>query len=218
MKTEEILILIFSYLLGSLPFGLLFSLPFGKNPLKVGWKKTSASNVFKNVGKIPGILTGIFDLLKGYFPPKLAQILGFDPKIQVLCAFLAIVGHNWSIFLRFAGGRGIGTLVGALFYFSFWLSFFAFFPTVFFALFFDSSLATLFFIFYLIFLSKATQSFETTGFLLLLSLFPIFLKRLSPLKEALSQKNLILPRILFDDDKFHEMRILKFLRKKANEK
>lgn len=211
----EILILGISYLLGSIPFGFLFSKLYHQNPLQVGWKKTSASNVYKNVGKIPGILTGICDVLKGFLAPKLAQILNFSPQIQVLCAFLAVLGHNWSIFLKFAGGRGIGTLGGALLFFSPYETLLAFVPTLFLALVFDSSLATIFFLFYSIYLSSIFNTFETAGLFVALCLFPVFIKRLSPLKEIFSQKRLILPRLLFDDNQFHRLRIFKILKKVA---
>jgi glycerol-3-phosphate acyltransferase PlsY len=85
-----------------------------KNILEIGWRKTSGSNVFKNVGALPGALTGICDILKGSWQFIWQKSFGFSLEIQSLCAFFAVLGHNWSIFLKFAGGRGIGTFMGCL--------------------------------------------------------------------------------------------------------
>ncbi len=106
---------IFSYLLGSLPFGYLIGRLSGKNVLTIGWRKTSGSNVFKNVGKWQGALTGILDVFKGYFAVRIAKELGLSNEIQIFSGVAAVAGHNWSIFLKFSGGRGIGTFIGAFF-------------------------------------------------------------------------------------------------------
>ncbi|GAH22265.1 unnamed protein product, partial [marine sediment metagenome] len=84
-----------------------------KDILKIGWKKTSGSNVFRNVGKWQGALTGIFDVGKGFLAVWLAQKLGLSPEIQIFSGVAAVTGHNWSCFLKFAGGRGVGTFIGA---------------------------------------------------------------------------------------------------------
>ena len=110
--------IIISYLLGSVPCGYLISAGLGKNVLQVGWKKTSGSNVFKNVGKLAGVATGLLDVAKGFLAVYLAQKLGLSVETQVLSGLAAIIGHNWSLFLGFAGGRGIGTLGGVLLAFS----------------------------------------------------------------------------------------------------
>ncbi len=102
-----------SYLLGSIPFGFLIAKICGKNILEIGWKKTSGSNVFRNVGKWQGILTGLLDVAKGAAAVFLAQLLGLVPEVQAVAGAAAVIGHNWSVFLRFSGGRGIGTFAGA---------------------------------------------------------------------------------------------------------
>src|SRR4030042_895212 len=101
MMTERSWILI-SYLLGSIPSGFLIAKAYGKNVLEIGWKKTSGSNVFKNVGKLAGVLTGLLDVLKGYLAVFIAHKLGFSPLTQVFSGLAAVVGHNWSIFIKFA--------------------------------------------------------------------------------------------------------------------
>ena len=114
MLETAILWIVASYLLGSIPFGFIFGKISGKNVLEVGWKKTSGSNVFKNVGKWQGIATGLLDLLKGWLAVFFAQKMGFALEVQALSGVAAVVGHNWSCFLKFSGGRGIGTFCGAL--------------------------------------------------------------------------------------------------------
>ena len=111
---NSILFLTIAYLLGSLPFGYLITrFSTGKNILEVGWRKTSGSNVFRNVGFWQGFLTGILDVGKGFLAVWLAQNFNLSPQVQSLCGVAAVTGHNWSCFLKFAGGRGIGTLIGA---------------------------------------------------------------------------------------------------------
>jgi len=60
-----------------------------------------------------GALTGILDLSRGYLAVYGAQRLGFSPEIQIFSGVAAVTGHNWSLFLKFTGGRGIGTFIGA---------------------------------------------------------------------------------------------------------
>jgi glycerol-3-phosphate acyltransferase PlsY len=208
---KEILILIFSYLLGSIPFGYIFTKIFAKkNILEIGWRKTSGSNVFKNVGILPGVLTGIFDLLKGVLSVFLTRELAFPLEIQALSGLLAVIGHNWSIFLKFAGGRGIATFVGSLLVLSPPILFFSLIPALFFAILLDTSVGTIFFLILSIFLSLNTKIL----FLTLPAFFFILFKRLSPVRE-ISFKNieLIKNRLIFDDDISHQMRIKKLTKK-----
>jgi hypothetical protein len=202
MITERIWILI-SYLLGSIPFGFLIAKAYGKNILEIGWRKTSGSNVFKNVGKLAGTLTAILDILKGYLAVFGAYQLGFSPAIQVFSGLAAVIGHNWSIFIKFAGGRGIGTLFGCLLAFSPKISGLAFIFFLFPAIIWNSSIGTLSFLTAAIFLSPVFNQFKTAGFFTAFSLIPVLIKRLSPIKEIFkSKEKLILfrNRILFDND------------------
>jgi glycerol-3-phosphate acyltransferase PlsY len=208
---KEILILILSYLLGSIPFGFIFTKIFSKkNILEIGWRKTSGSNVFKNVGALPGALTGICDILKGTLAVYLAKKFGFPLEIQSLCALFSVLGHNWSIFLKFAGGRGIGTLVGSLLVLAPQLLLYSLPISLSFALLFDSSIATILFLIFIIFLSLNT---ELSIFSILVFFFILF-KRLSPIGElSLKNKKLILSRLIFDDEEFHQMRIKKLIQR-----
>jgi glycerol-3-phosphate acyltransferase PlsY len=208
---KEIIVLFFSYLFGSIPFGFIFTKIFAKqNILEIGWRKTSGSNVFKNVGFLPGVLTGVCDLLKGSLSVFLAKKLSLPIEIQSLCGFLAVVGHNWSIFLKFAGGRGVGTFVGSLLILDPKIFLYSLFPTLFFVLLLDSSIATLFFLAMVIFLSLEKKILIFA----ILSFFAILFKRLSPIGElSLKKQKLIFSRLIFDDEIFHQMRIKKILSK-----
>ena len=191
----------FSYLLGSIPFGFIFTFLFArKNILEIGWRKTSGSNVFKNVGKIPGLLTGIFDLLKGFLAVYLAKKFGFPELIQVLSGVLAIVGHNWSIYLKFAGGRGIGTFIGAGLALESKILGLSFLPFAILAIIWNASIGTILFLITAISLSFYFHRFQTIGIFTLISLLPIFIKRLSPIGQ-LKGKEIFLNRLIFDNDK-----------------
>jgi len=205
---KEILILVNSYLLGSIPFGFIFTKIFTKkNILEIGWRKTSGSNVFRHAGFIPGALTGICDILKGTLAVYLAKKLSLSLEIQSLCALFAVIGHNWSIFLKFAGGRGIGTFIGTFLILAPKILLYSLVPLLFFALILDTSIATILFLLTAIFLSLSTKVLIFT----LPVFFFILLKRLSPISElSRNNKKLILSRLIFDDETFHQMRIKKF--------
>jgi glycerol-3-phosphate acyltransferase PlsY len=208
---KEISILILSYLLGSIPFGFIFTKIFAKkNILEIGWRKTSGSNVFRNVGILPGLLTGICDVFKGSLSVYLAKKLGFSLEIQSLCGLFAVLGHNWSCFLKFAGGRGVGTFLGSLLILSPKIILYSLGPTLFVVLTVDSSIATILFLIFSIILSFNTQVLIFT----LPTFFFILLKRLSPVVElSFKNKQLILSRLVFDDEKFHQMRVRKIIQR-----
>jgi glycerol-3-phosphate acyltransferase PlsY len=212
-------LMFFVYLLGSFPTGYLISrLSAGKNVLEVGWRKTSGSNVYRNVGKWQGVLTALLDFAKGYLAVWLAQNLGLPFQIQASAGALAVLGHNWSVFLKFAGGRGIGTFAGALLALSpvvFGLS------AIFFAVFaplLNMSLATLVSLFAVVFFSAYLNQFGAvgaSGLFALLCLPLILVKRLSPIKEIFPVKQngiLIRNRLLLDSDLWKEIRIKKYFR------
>jgi len=217
----EIFWIIISYFLGSIPFGYLITrFSTGKNVLEIGWRKTSGSNVFRNVGKWQGILTGILDLLKGYLAVFGAQKFGLPIEVQVVSGLAAVVGHNWSIFLKFAGGRGIGTMIGVFLALSPTILGLALIPFLLFAIIWNSSIGTLLFFPAAIFLSVFPSPFSDCGVAGIFALFvliPILIKRLSPIKEIFplkEKKILIRNRLLFDNDQsLFDFKILKIIRR-----
>ena len=115
--------LIVSYLIGSIPLTwLLVKIFKGKDLHEHGSGNVGASNVFATTKSLPlTIIGGLFDLVKGWFCMWLAAQIGLPIYLQVLAGIGAILGHNYSIFLKFSGGRGVLTTVGVLFYASPWV-------------------------------------------------------------------------------------------------
>jgi len=214
--------IIISYVMGSFPSGyILTKLSVKKNVLKIGWRKTSGSNVFKNIGIWQGILTGVLDVLKGYLAVYIAGYFGMPNQIQVLAGVAAVTGHNWSIFLNFAGGRGIGTLGGALLALSPQFFLWAVSILIVLALIWNAAIGTIVFLIFSIFLAKKLNQFDSIGMLVLISLIPIFVKRLSPINEIKTAQNkiaLIKNRLVFDDDKSSGFRIKKIINKLTKKK
>jgi glycerol-3-phosphate acyltransferase PlsY len=116
--------LVISYLIGSIPLTwLLVKIFKGKDLHEHGSGNVGASNVFATTKSLPlTIIGGLFDLTKGYLCMWIASLLGLPVYLQVLAGLGAILGHNYSIFLKFSGGRGVLTTVGVLFYFSPWVA------------------------------------------------------------------------------------------------
>jgi len=108
-----------SYLLGSIPFGLWIALSLkGVDVREVGSKNIGATNVWRVCGPAIGSAVFTLDLLKGLLPPLVARYALHldrpDSRWIVLSALAAILGHNYSLFLGFSGGKGIATSGGAL--------------------------------------------------------------------------------------------------------
>lgn len=104
-----------AYLLGATPFGLLVAKARGVDIRAHGSGNIGATNVFRVVGKGWGVFTFLLDALKGFIPafffPKLAQM---EPEWGVLFGIIAILGHSFSVFLKFKGGKGVATSAGML--------------------------------------------------------------------------------------------------------
>jgi len=108
---------VLSYLLGSVPFGFLTAyLVKGIDIRKFGSGNIGATNVVRIVGKPWGILVFVLDFLKGLAAPAIAAYLiqGQANLTIMLAAVLVVCGHNWTIFLKFKGGKGVATSLGAL--------------------------------------------------------------------------------------------------------
>jgi glycerol-3-phosphate acyltransferase PlsY len=106
------------FLSGSIPFGLLLGKLKGTDIRDHGSGNIGATNVFRILGKKFGVLCLILDLLKGFLPVLLATQLAPDTTmgqtIEVLTALAAILGHNYSPWIGFKGGKGIATTTGAI--------------------------------------------------------------------------------------------------------
>ena len=116
----EIIIILISYLSGSVPFGYIFTKKYtGKNIRELGSGNIGSTNVKRVAGLKASISTQISDMLKGLLPVAIVLILKeykifqFNFFLIYLVALATIIGHNFSIFLRFKGGKGVNTTLGA---------------------------------------------------------------------------------------------------------
>lgn len=110
----KILFLIGCYFLGAIPFGLIISQKFYQVDIRtLGSGNPGATNVWRVLGKKPGIATLALDILKGIIPVVLSKLIFSHQEITaVLAGMAAISGHNWSVFLKGKGGKGVATSAG----------------------------------------------------------------------------------------------------------
>ena len=117
---EIIVVVVFSYLSGSIPFGLILTKIFGELDIrKIGSGNIGATNVLRTGNKFLAISTLILDALKGYAPVLITQ--QFSPEQLQLSALMAFLGHVFPIWLKFKGGKGVATYLGILFALSYGL-------------------------------------------------------------------------------------------------
>lgn len=114
----NILLILISYLIGSIPFGLVLGKLAGIDVRKDGSGNIGATNVSRLAGKKFGLITLLFDAGKGLLPMIAAQELGGGPEIVMLCGAAAFVGHLFPLYLRFKGGKGVATALGIFLYLS----------------------------------------------------------------------------------------------------
>ncbi len=111
--TAGIVTVLFGYLLGSVPVGVVVArLLYGVDPRQSGSRNIGATNVTRVAGKKAGIITLAGDILKGALPVLVAMGLGFEPLWTALAGFSAFLGHLFPIFLGFRGGKGVATACG----------------------------------------------------------------------------------------------------------
>ena len=106
---------VISYLLGSIPNGLILGKAiWGVDLRQHGSKNIGATNAWRTIGKAGGISIFALDFLKGAISAYLGLHLGGSELAGVLCGILAIAGHSWSVFLAFKGGKGVATGLGVI--------------------------------------------------------------------------------------------------------
>lgn len=113
---KVLIFVIISYLLGSLPNGLYVANLKGIDIRNEGSKNTGATNVFRVMGAKFGILVLILDALKGFIPLFIAEKFGVRGNSLVLIGITAVIGHTFSPFLNFKGGKGVATSLGIFLY------------------------------------------------------------------------------------------------------
>jgi glycerol-3-phosphate acyltransferase PlsY len=112
---------IFAFLLGSIPFGVIVSRAKGVDIFSVGSGNIGATNVIRAVGPVLGIFVFLLDVLKGFVPGVLAHFLMKDQPFGIegqtwsfILGSIAIVGHMFSPWIGFKGGKGVATGLGAM--------------------------------------------------------------------------------------------------------
>ncbi len=111
----EGVLIISSFLLGSIPFGYLIALIKGIDIRKYGSGNVGATNVARVLGKKYGIAVYVLDFLKGFIPTLIAvKNFGIENWVTTAVGLSAILGHMFSPFLRFKGGKGVATSSGVL--------------------------------------------------------------------------------------------------------
>lgn len=109
----SILAIIVGYLLGSIPFGFLIAKAKGVDIRKVGSGNIGFANVLRVCGIVPGIFTCILDVAKGFLPTYVFLHIGASPQLYgILAGASAMLGHLFSVWLKFKGGKGVATGLG----------------------------------------------------------------------------------------------------------
>lgn len=117
----SILWIFVAYVIGSVPFGLVFAKTFcGIDPRTAGSGNIGTTNVARLCGKKWGVLTLLCDVLKGTLPVYVATQLSSSDCLWTLTALAAILGHLYSCFLSFKGGKAVATSIGVFIPLAFW--------------------------------------------------------------------------------------------------
>ncbi|OGW52754.1 MAG: acyl-phosphate glycerol 3-phosphate acyltransferase [Nitrospirae bacterium RBG_13_43_8] len=115
----RISLLIFcAFIMGSIPVGMLVAKAKGVDLKKVGSGNIGATNVLRSLGKGLSALTLIGDMLKGTLAVALGRYFGLGTFYEGIIGFSAILGHNFSVFLGFRGGKGVATSLGVFILYS----------------------------------------------------------------------------------------------------
>jgi glycerol-3-phosphate acyltransferase PlsY len=106
-------VVVLAYLLGSFPAGYLLGKLWGVNVLRFASGRTGGTNVLRAAGAAAGLLTGALDVGKGFLAVWLAGQITGSPVAESLAGGAVVLGHCYSVFLRFRGGGGVATSLGA---------------------------------------------------------------------------------------------------------
>ena len=114
--TANLFLILAAYLLGAIPFGLLLAKLKGVDLQKVGSGNIGATNVYRCVGKRWGIAAFVLDAVKGFVPAFVFPMMVSPPPawLGLACGVAAVAGHNWPVWLKFKGGKGVSTSAGML--------------------------------------------------------------------------------------------------------
>jgi glycerol-3-phosphate acyltransferase PlsY len=106
-----LLVILVSYILGSIPFGYIIAKMKGIDITKLGSGNIGATNVGRYLGKPYFFIVLFFDAVKGFIPTILFKLL-FGLEYGILAGLFSVIGHSYSIFMKFKGGKGVATGLG----------------------------------------------------------------------------------------------------------
>lgn len=110
-----IIVIFLSYVIGSIPSGLILGKTLWHVDLRQhGSKNIGATNAWRTLGKLPGFIVFVADLLKGMLGVYLGMMLVGSSTAMIIGGIMAIIGHSLSLFLKFKGGKGVATGLGVL--------------------------------------------------------------------------------------------------------
>lgn len=107
-------VLLLAYLFGAIPAGAWVARYYGVDIQKVGSGNTGATNILRTLGAGPAVVVAVFDVFKGGIAVLLARLFNIEGPLLGGVALAAVLGHNYSVFLRFTGGKGVATSFGTL--------------------------------------------------------------------------------------------------------
>lgn len=110
----EIILVILAFFLGSVPTGELIARVKGIDLRRVGSGNIGTTNVLRAAGRLPAVMTLLGDVMKGSVSVLAAFHFGDGPVLAGVVGLASILGHDFSIFLRFRGGKGVATSLGVL--------------------------------------------------------------------------------------------------------
>lgn len=114
MQLEYLFIIIASYLVGSIPIGLIIGKMLGIDLREHGSKNIGATNAYRTLGARTAFWVFLGDVAKGVAGVYIGQYIGEGSLAQLLGGLAAITGHNWSVYIGFKGGRGVATSLGVI--------------------------------------------------------------------------------------------------------
>ena len=114
MNANILWVAIVAYLFGAIPFGVLVARTYRVDIQKVGSGNIGTANVLRSVGWGAAAVTALADIFKGGVPMLIAQALGMPGWEMAVVGCFSIIGHNYSIFLGFKGGKGVATSYGTV--------------------------------------------------------------------------------------------------------
>ncbi len=111
----DIILLLIAYLVGAIPSAYVFTRLFLNQDIRhVGTGNVGTMNALRSVGFRVGLPTMVVDIAKGAFIVHLAGLMGSSGMLVIIALLVAIIGHNYSIYINFKGGKGFATLIGGL--------------------------------------------------------------------------------------------------------